>query len=110
MTAPRPKHPKPDGNNHIVVDALEALGAVEVDKSRLRYTLWLDGRMIVALKIADLPGQTDWLLLRDNGRYLAVEVKEPGKEADLTPGERSWLDTLDLQVVTTREQVLELLR
>jgi len=107
---PRPKYPKPDTNNHIVVDALEMLGPVEVDKSRLRYTLLLDGRVIVALKIADLPGQTDWLLLHENGRYLALEVKEPGKENDLTPGERSWLDTLGLEVVTTCEQVLELLR
>jgi hypothetical protein len=106
----RPKYPKPDGNNHIVVDALETLGPVEVDKSRLRYTLLLDDRVIVALKIADLAGQVDWMLLNSDGNYLALEVKMSGEENDLTDGERSWQDILGLKVVTTKEQVLELLR
>jgi hypothetical protein len=106
----RPRHPKPDQNNHIVPDALENLGAVVVDKHRLRYTLEIDSVVVVALKIADLPGQIDWILLYPDGHYLSVEVKEPGKEMELTDGERSWRDALGLKIVTTKEQVLELLK
>lgn len=106
----RPKYPKADGNNRVVIDALETLGPVECDASRLRYTLKLPYQTIVALKIADMPGQTDWLLLSSRGWYQAVEVKEPGKERDFTDGELSWMETIGLRVVCNKEQVLECLK
>ena len=102
----RPKYPKPDANNRIVVDALEELGFVMVDDARLRYTLRLPEQIIVALKIADLPGQIDWLVLSSLGWYLSFEVKKDEGEP-LTASERSWLSTLKLNIITTKEQVLD---
>jgi len=105
----RPKHPKPDGNNRIVVDALESFGPVECDSTRFRYTLRLAHETVVALKIADMPGQTDWILMSSSGWYAAVEVKDVGKETELTDGEKSWRNTLGLRVSTTKEDVIELI-
>jgi hypothetical protein len=106
----RPRHPKPDSNNDIVPKALKQLGMVQVDASRLRYTVRFYNYTITALKIADMPGQTDWLILDNTGRFKALEVKEPGKEDDLSPGEKTWANDIGLIVVTTVEQVLEQLQ
>ena len=81
-----------------------------MDAARLRYTVRMRNYTISALKIADMPGQTDWLILTNVGRYKALEVKQPGHQRDFTDGELSWMEDIGLIVVTTVEEVLEQLR
>ena len=102
----RPRYPKPDKNNAIVVRALEDLGAlVRVDASRLRYTVNVRGERISALNISSMPGQIDWVILSEQGWYLSIEVKEPGKENNLTDGENDWRDDLGLVVASNADTV-----
>ena len=102
----RPRYPKPDSNNAIVIRALEDLGGyVRVDAARLRYTIMLRGMCLTALNISSMPGQTDWIILCDAGWFLSVEVKEPGKENNLTAGEQTWAEDVGLVVASNADTV-----
>ena len=88
-----------------MVDALEDLGLVQVDASRTRYTTMIRGEKVVALDISNLPGQIDWLIRFEFGACLDIEVKEYGKEGDLTDGEKSWRDDLGLLIASNKDTV-----
>lgn len=103
----RPRYPKADENNRIVIDALEDISGCTItpDAARLRYVVMIHGQILTALKIADLPGQIDWLVLSDAGWYLPIEVKQPGKERDLTGGELSWAGMLGVLIASNVDAV-----
>ena len=68
----RPRRTKRDANQGEVVDGLRALGA----------SVW---------DLADVGGTAADLMVCWRGRCRWVEVKQPGKERDLTDGERDCL-------------------
>lgn len=74
--AHRPKYTKPDENQKEIVKELRKRGAVVV---------------IVANK----GGKCGDLFVAWRGKIMAVEVKQPGKENDLTPGELDFMEMLN---------------
>lgn len=101
----RPKHPKPDENHRVVVDALEELGIVTCDTSRLRYTTRVRGQNIIALDVSGLANQIDWIIISELHWVLLVEVKQPGKEKNLTEGEQELADTIGILVASNKDVV-----
>lgn len=103
---PRPKYPPTDKNHMLVIDALQEIGVMKfVDQPRLRYKFKVRGQTLIALNTSRMPGQIDWLIFSETGWFLPVEVKERGKEKELTAGELEWCESVGVLIASNKDTV-----
>ena len=99
MTAPRPKHPKRDGNDKFITPFL----------TRLNYQYM--GIPLFVWDTSPLGGETTDRILWFGALGIALEIKTPGQEKRFTDGEKAFIrrNIAIVEIVTDEYEFLNVL-